>query len=166
MNTIPETEEIERKQRLHRGDLRWAQEWCEGQARCPNCSAMEFGIPDAKYEDHARYETFSCLSCSAHWKVELRETALAVLRDDDVDHDWIELDTFDESPPVRLSERERAAMLAALHCWQRERLASSGHERDIETAFDHLQPLPGEEIDALCERVAGVDRDHSGALKT
>ena len=81
---------------------------------------------------------------------------MVILREDGED-DWIEL------PP--LSERETAAVLAALRYWRREGPASCGHEWDIETAFGRLQPLSAEEIDALCKRVAGLDRDSSGALK-
>jgi hypothetical protein len=87
-----EAENSERR----RGELEWARQWREGNALCPSCSGTEFGIPDAKYEDHARYESFCCLSCSARWKVELRETALAVERDAiDGDGEWIELDQFE-----------------------------------------------------------------------
>jgi hypothetical protein len=83
------------RQQVRRGDLEWARQWREGEAQCPCCGGSEFGIPDVKYEDHARYETFRCISCSAHWKVELRETALVVVRDDiDNEDEWIELDQF------------------------------------------------------------------------
>ena len=77
-----------------------------------------------------------------------------------------ELAMFEESSDVRFSEQERAMTIAALRYWRRERLANSGHERDVETAFDHLQPLTDEEIDALCEHIGGRKRGQSGALKT
>jgi len=53
-----------------------------------------------------------------------------------------------------ISDRESAAILAALRYWRRERFSSAGHERDIETDFGRLQPLVAEEIDSLCERIA------------
>jgi len=79
-----------------REDLEWARQWRQGDARCPSCGGSEFCIPDCRYEDQARYESFRCISCSARWKVELRETALVVVRDDiGSDDEWIELDQFD-----------------------------------------------------------------------
>jgi hypothetical protein len=87
-----ETEKSEQRGR----DLEWARQWRDGEAQCPSCGGTEFGIPDCKYEENARYETFGCISCSARWKVELRETALVVVRDDvGGDDEWIELDQFD-----------------------------------------------------------------------
>lgn len=149
-----EEQAIAEKKELRQRDLKWAQRWHGGDARCPNCGGTDFGIPDAKYEDQARYESFRCLSCSAFWKVELRETALVVLHDEDQnDDDWIELETFEEPLRVQLSERERATMLAALHYWGREGALSVGHERDIGTDFERLNMLTAEEIDELCERI-------------
>jgi hypothetical protein len=144
-----EEQETQRKQELHRGDLAWAQQWHDGWTRCPSCGGTDFRVVDLEAEAQLRYEGHSCNSCGARWKVEFRETALVVLREDSED-DWIDL------PP--LSERETAATLAALRYWRLERLANAGHERDIETDFDRLQPLSDEEIDALCKRIVGLDR--------
>jgi hypothetical protein len=57
------------------------------------------------------------------------------------------------------SERETATILAALRYWQREGSLSAGHERDIETDLDRLEPLSAGEIDALCERLNCRDDD-------
>ena len=159
-----EAQEIAEREQVRLRDLKWAERWYQGDARCPRCGGTDFGIPDAKYEERARYESFCCISCSTRWRVELRETALIVL-DDGRDDDWIELEMFEESSDVRFSERERATTIAALSYWRRERLANSGHERDIATAFDNLQPLSEEEIDALGERIAGPNPVNP-ALKT
>lgn len=54
---------------------------------------------------------------------------------------------------MNLNAREMATVLAALRYWAREGLGSGGHERDIATDGDLLEPLTGEEIAALCERL-------------
>ena len=146
-------QEIPEKQGVRRAQLLWAREWHEGEARCPICGGTEFGIPDVKHEDHARYESFRCKSCSAEWSVQFSEAAVAVGREDDADGDWIELEMFDEYSAIRISGRERAATLAALRYWRREGPTSAGHERDTETDHGRLKALSAEEIDALCERI-------------
>lgn len=47
--------------------------------------------------------------------------------------------------------RALATILAALRYWQREGLASAGHEQDIATDGGVLAALTADEIDALCE---------------
>jgi len=154
-SAMREEQESAEKAEVHQRDSKWATEWFEGHARCPSCGGTDFGIPDAKYEDQARYESFSCLSCSARWKVELRESALVVIREDDEggDDKWIEREELEEPRRVVLSERERATTLAALRYWVREGSLSAGHERDIETDCDRLRPLSADEVDDLCERI-------------
>jgi hypothetical protein len=49
------------------------------------------------------------------------------------------------------SLRQWATMLAALRYWRREGPASCGHEREIASANDTIEPLNAEEIDELCE---------------
>jgi hypothetical protein len=148
------------------GDLTWAREWFDGNARCPCCAGTEFDIVDLNADGRMRYETFRCETgaCRARWKVEFRESALSLLRDGaDCEGAWIELQMFgqpngdqpstDDHAPRSFSEREAATILAALRYWQREGSVTAGHERDIETDFDRLKPLGAEEIDALCERI-------------
>ena len=52
-----------------------------------------------------------------------------------------------------LDARELATVLAALRYWQREGLASSGHEHAISSNGDTLAPLTLAEVDALAERL-------------
>lgn len=157
---------MQNRQEERRGDLKWAREWRDGNARCPCCAGTEFDIVDLNADGHMRYETFKCETeaCGARWKVEFRESALSLLRDGaDGDGGWIELQIFDQPngdqsstddhAPRSFSEREAATLLAALRYWQREGSVTAGHERDIETDFDRLEPLGAEEIDALCERI-------------
>lgn len=56
------------------------------------------------------------------------------------------------------SSRKLATILAALRYWQREGLLSGGHEQDIATNGDEVDPLTADEIDDLCEglNVKGV----------
>ncbi len=60
------------------------------------------------------------------------------------------------SENVSLSPRNLATILAALRYWQREGLMSSGHEQDIASDGDTIEPLAAIEIDALCERINRV----------
>jgi len=145
-----EAEESERRQQTRRADLEWAQAWHGGCARCPNCGRTEFGLVDLDSDARERYESMTCRDCGACWKVEFRESAVVILREEaDQDDEWIEL----APDPLRFSEREAATILAALRYWRREGPSSAGHERDIETDFDRLQALSAEEIDTLCERI-------------
>jgi len=57
------------------------------------------------------------------------------------------------TPTPALDDRELATVLAALRYWQREGWISGGHEHDIATNGDTLEPLGADEIDALCERL-------------
>jgi hypothetical protein len=78
--------------------VEWARQWHNGNVRCPRCTLDEFDLVDVQSEGQMRYETFRCnaTACGARWKVEFRETALAVLRDDLVsEDDWIELQSLD-----------------------------------------------------------------------
>lgn len=150
---LREADEIERKRKLRSTDLEWARAWHDGCARCPRCGCTEFGLVDFEADAGVRYESHGCEGCGARWKVEFREAALVVLREDE-EADWIEL-------PL-LSERETAITLAALRYGRRERLPSGGDARGLETAFGRLQSLSDEDIDALCERIAGLDRGGSG----
>lgn len=98
-----EADEIERKQQVRRADLDWARQWHDGCARCPTCGRTELGVVDLEAEGQLRYESMSCKGCGARWKVEYRESAVAILREDtDHDDDWIELaiDPF-ASPTVK-----------------------------------------------------------------
>jgi len=54
---------------------------------------------------------------------------------------------------MKLTDRELATVLAALRYWQREGLFSCGHEIDIASNGDTLEPLTARDIDALCERL-------------
>ncbi len=165
-----EGQEMQDQQEVRRGDLKWAREWRDGNARCPYCAGTEFDIVDLNAEGRMRYETFRCKTnaCKARWKVEYRETALILLRDDaDCEDDWIELEIFDQSNGGQPStddharrtftEREAATILGALRYWQREGAMTAGHERDIETDFDRLKPLCAEEVDALYKRINRSD---------
>jgi hypothetical protein len=145
-----EADEIERKQQVRRADLDWARQWHDGCARCPTCGRTELGVVDLEAEGQLRYESMSCKGCGARWKVEYRESAVAILREDtDHDDDWIEL----AIDPLRFSDREAATILAALRYWRREGTPSAGHERDIETDIDRLQAISAEEIETLCKRI-------------
>ena len=145
-----EANEIERKQQFRRADLEWALQWHNGCAHCPSCRGTEFSLADLASEGQLRYKTMSCKTCGARWKVAYRESAVVIVRDQvDQDDEWIELPAH----PLRFSEQEAAAVLAALRYWRREGPSSAGHERDIETNFGRLQPLSAEQIDALCERI-------------
>lgn len=53
--------------------------------------------------------------------------------------------------------RALATVLAALRYWQREGLASAGHEQDIATDSGSLAPMSAEEIDDLCESINVAD---------
>jgi hypothetical protein len=83
----------------------------------------------------------------------MRQTAVVVLRADDGSDDWIEFEKFDDAPPVRFSKQERAAILVALRDWQRKRVATAGHEPDVDSDSGRLEPLTAEAVDALCERI-------------
>jgi hypothetical protein len=48
------------------------------------------------------------------------------------------------------SPRQRATILAALRYWQREGWVSSGHEHDIASDGNTIEPLNAAEIDELC----------------
>lgn len=52
-----------------------------------------------------------------------------------------------------MNSRELATVLAALHYWRREGLMSAGHEHDIASNGDTIQPLNEEEIHSLCDRL-------------
>ena len=52
-----------------------------------------------------------------------------------------------------MNQRELKTVLAALRYWQREGRFSGGHEQDIATNGGASEPLDGDEIDALCERL-------------
>jgi hypothetical protein len=52
-----------------------------------------------------------------------------------------------------MNSRELATVLAALHYWRREGLMSAGHEQDIASNGDTIQPLNEEEIHSLCDRL-------------
>lgn len=52
-----------------------------------------------------------------------------------------------------MSPRETATILAALRYWQREGFHSCGHEHEIASDGGTIEPLTGDEIDALCERM-------------
>jgi hypothetical protein len=54
---------------------------------------------------------------------------------------------------MQFSAEETATVLAALRYWQREGLTSSGHEIDIASNGDTLEPMTTDEIDELCERL-------------
>lgn len=62
-----------------------------------------------------------------------------------------------------ITPRQLATILAALRYWQREGLMSSGHEHDIASDNDTLEPLNREEIDALCESLNFGDHTDSPA---
>jgi hypothetical protein len=91
-----EEQEIAEQQELRRHDLKWAQEWCDGEAHCPRCGGSDFHVVDENSEGRVRYETLRCKTdpCGARWQVEFRETALVILRDDGED-DWIEFPIAD-----------------------------------------------------------------------
>lgn len=52
-----------------------------------------------------------------------------------------------------MNSRELATVLEALHYWRREGLMSAGHEQDIASNGDTIQPLNEEEIHSLCDRL-------------
>ena len=61
----------------------------------------------------------------------------------------------DRRIPVKLNDRELAAVLAGLRFWQREGMEYAGllPEQDIADDCGKLTPLNAQEIDALCERL-------------
>ena len=65
----------------------------------------------------------------------------------------LEADAAPSGPAHSLDARELATVLAALRYWQREGLASSGHEHAISSNGDTFAPLTLAEVDALAERL-------------
>jgi hypothetical protein len=60
------------------------------------------------------------------------------------------------SAPIRLNDRELATVLAALRYWAREGLLSDASaEHDISTDGGTLEPLGGDEIRDLADRLNG-----------
>lgn len=145
----------EEREAMRRRALLWARRWREGDASCPLCGGTELELSDVESDESVRYETFRCKAkaCAARWRVELREAALALVREGDTE-EWLEYSALERLQPVSLSEREAAALLAALRYWRREGLWSTGHEREIETDSGRLEPLSATEFEALCARIA------------
>jgi len=90
-SAMREAEQSEQTKQIRRGNLEWAKNWRDGDAKCPCCGGIEFDIVDVESEGRLRYETFRCKAetCLVHWKVEFREAAVVVIDGED---DWIELD--------------------------------------------------------------------------
>jgi hypothetical protein len=86
-----EADDSEHKQQVRNGNIEWARQWRDGNAKCPYCAGTEFDIVDVDSEGRLRYETFKCKveTCAAPWKVEFREVALVVVDGED---NWIEFD--------------------------------------------------------------------------
>lgn len=80
----------------------WARDWFAGTASCPTCNeADRIDRVDSDSEGGGVMETWSCACCHTQWRVELREAALCVVNQDDVDGDWIERSDVEEVPPER-----------------------------------------------------------------
>jgi hypothetical protein len=144
-----------------RSHREWAENWFAGSAYCPVCGSDELGIRRTRADDVTRIEEWQCCSkvCAARWQVELRESAVGIYVDDDgLDVDWYE--RTEKLPKSHISVedgREAATILAALSYWRRDGLVSAGREQNFATDHERIQPLSGEEIDALCERIKRGD---------
>lgn len=102
-----EDQDIQVQHELRGADLKWAEQWRNGNGQCPRCGGSEFDLVDVNSEGRMRYETLRCKSyaCGAHWKVEFRETALSVLRDDgEADGEWIELRAPDTAMELEMAD--------------------------------------------------------------
>ena len=59
----------------------WAHRWFDGSARCPRCGGEDLHRLGVRAGGDTRVEEWQCAApgCAARWKVELRETAVALL---------------------------------------------------------------------------------------
>jgi hypothetical protein len=91
-----EAERLER-QRLRARYVLWAMQWRHGNVHCPRCQADRFERVNLSSDENGLVETYACKvpECGARWKVELRESAVAVLQDDLEDEDWIDYSELD-----------------------------------------------------------------------
>src|ERR1700722_17358810 len=104
---IPEYQEIQEQHEIRSGDLKWAEQWHNGDGQCPRCAGTEFDVVDVNSEGRMRYETLTCTSkaCGARGKVEFRETALSVPRDDgEADGEWVELSAREISVELEMAD--------------------------------------------------------------
>jgi hypothetical protein len=131
-------------------DIEWARQWFAGCATCPTCGGDELTIVATNSGGDTRLETWRCerRGCTGTWRVELRESAVAVF----------------DSEASRLREwHERTALQAAPN-FQIE--IEDGIVRGVRTAEGSIPPeqiprfrVREYESDGSLERdrVSGVD---------